>query len=142
MGYTTVFKGALKFKGDATVPQLQALKAMFGEDCREHPEWEPGDKWLSYIDLKLTDDFTGIEWDDETEKTSPMDALVNVVLRQMRKTWPDFGLVGELTAQGEEFEDRWRCVIGEDGWAKRVEWPRVGKIVQCPGCSCRFAVEE
>lgn len=36
-----------------------------------------------------------------------MDRLVNVVIKTMRQTWPNFGLSGQLQAQGEEIGDVW-----------------------------------
>lgn len=139
MGYSTNFTGELKFTAEATAPQLAALKAMMGEDCREHPEWNAPD--LHYIDLELTDDFTGIKWNG-AEKTYDLEKLVNVVIRVMREKWPQFGLTGSLGAQGEDAEDRWALQIGEDGLARKVKLAMTGKIVTCPHCDGRFALEE
>lgn len=139
MGYSTNFTGELKFTAEATAPQLAALKAMMGEDCREHPEWNaPG---LYYIDLELTDDFTGIKWNG-AEKTYELEKLVNVVLRVMREKWPQFGLTGTLGAQGEDVEDRWALQMGEDGFAHKVKRAMTGKIVTRPHCDERFALED
>ena len=139
MGYSTNFTGELKFTAEATAPQLAALKAMMGEDCREHPEWNaPG---LYYIDLELTDDFTGIKWNG-AEKTYDLEKMVNVVLRVMREKWPQFGLTGTLGAQGEDVEDRWALQMGEDGLAHKVKVAMTGKIATCPHCGWRFALEE
>lgn len=138
MGYSTNFTGELKFTADATAPQLAALKAMMGEDCRDHPEWKaPG---LYYVDLELTDDFTGIKWNG-AEKTYGLEDIVNLVLRVMREKWPAFGLVGALCAQGEDVEDRWALTMGEDGLAHKVKVALTGKIVTCPHCEQRFALE-
>lgn len=68
MGYNTTFKGSLSFTSDPTAKQMAKLKSFFGEDCRDHPEWGARE-FTGYIDLRLTDDFAGVEWDDETEKT-------------------------------------------------------------------------
>ncbi len=138
MGYSTDFKGVLKFTTEPTAPQLAALNAMFGEDCRDHPEWNTQD--LYYIDLELTEEFDGIRWDG-AEKTYNLHQLVNVVILEMRKKWPDFGLSGQLLAQGEQAEDRWALVIGEDGLAAKVDIAFTGQIVCCPECGKRFAVE-
>lgn len=138
MGYSTNFIGELRFTSEPTASQLAALKAMCGEDCREHPEWNaPG---LYYIDLELTDDFSGLRW-NEAEKTYDLDKLVNVVLGEMRKKWPDFGLAGTLAAQGEDVEDRWALTIGEDGLAHKLPLAPTGKIVKCPHCGGRFELE-
>lgn len=138
MGYSTNFTGELKFTTEATASQLAALKAMMGEDCRDHPEW--GAPGLYYIGLELTDDFTGIKWNG-AEKTYELEKLVNVVLSVMRKTWPEFGLSGQLGAQGEDLEDRWVLSIGEDGLAHKTKIALTGKIVTCPHCDGRFALE-
>jgi hypothetical protein len=138
MGYTTKFLGSLKFTGELTATQLAHLKKMLNEDCRDHPEWGATD--LYYIDLELADDFSGLRWSG-AEKTYSMEKLVNVVIREMRKRWPEFGLSGELEAQGEDHDDRWRLVIGADGMAAKVKHPRLGQKVECPYCERTFTLE-
>lgn len=138
MGYSTTFTGELRFTSEPTAKQLAALKAMFGEDCRDHPEWGTTD--LYYIDLEFTDDFTGLRWNG-AEKTYDLDKLVNVVLHEMRKQWPDFGLTGALMAQGEDVDDRWALTIGDDELAHRTPVVVTGKIVRCPCCGERFELE-
>ena len=137
MGCTTQFKGRLSFVTEPTVKQLAMLKSMFGEDCRNHPEWDA--KGLYYIDLELTEDFSGIRWDG-SEKTYDLDKLVNVVLAEMQKQWPEFGLTGALIAQGEEIEDRWSLTIGNDGKAHKIPLVVTGRIVTCPNCDERFEI--
>lgn len=138
MGYSTKFSGELKFTVEPTASQLAALKSMCGEDCREHPEWNA--TGIYYIDLELTDDFSGLRWNG-AEKTYYLDKLVNVVICEMRKKWPDFGLSGALEAQGEDVEDRWALSIGEDGFAYKTPIALTGKVVTCPHCGDRFALE-
>lgn len=138
MGYNTEFKGDLRFTKEPTASQLAALKAMCGEDCREHPDWNATD--IYYIDLELTDDFSGLRWSG-AEKTYYLDRSVNVVLGEMRKKWPDFGLTGTLTAQGEDIEDRWALTIGDDGLAHKLPLVITGKIAECPHCGERFELE-
>jgi len=139
MGYTTKFSGVLTFQCAVTAPMLCAVKAFFGEDCRDHPEWNAGD--ALYIDLRLTDDFLGIEWDNDTGKNHGMVEHVNLIIREMRKQFPDFGLCGTLTAQGEDIEDRWQLYIDTDGVAKKRDVVMVGKKVTCPHCDEKFYVE-
>jgi hypothetical protein len=135
MGYSTDFKGVLAFKNEPTAKQLAFIKGMCGEDCREHPEWNAPD--LYYIDLELAEDFSGIQWNG-AEKTYDLDKLVNVVITQVRKEWPDFGLEGALQAQGEEVGDVWMLTIGEDGFAHKQEIVLAGQIVECPECEHKF----
>lgn len=138
MGYTTTFKGILQFDPELTAKQLAAINKILGEDCRDHPEWNADG--LYCIDLELTDDFSGIEWDG-MEKTYQMEALVNVVIEEMRKQWPDFGLKGKLAAQGEDIEDRWELLI-VDGLAVRRDIVIAGKRIICPCCDEEFIIEQ
>lgn len=137
MGYSTNFDGRLEFSNEPTVKQIAALNAMFGEDCREHPEWAA--KGLSYIDLEFTEDFLAVRWNG-AEKTYDLDKLVNVVTVQMRNKWPDFSFTGSLLAQGEETKDRWRLVIGPDGMASKVPVVEKSGQVQCPHCHQHFSL--
>lgn len=138
MGYTTQFSGNLKFAKEATSSQLAALSKIFGQDCREHPAWQA--QGLTYVDLQLTEEFDGICWNG-AEKTYEMERLVNVVIRLMREQWPDFGLIGELKAQGEDFDDRWLLKIGLDGFATKVKAALTGRVVTCPHCECDFELD-
>lgn len=139
MGYTTRFDGELKFTNEPTAKQLAKLNSMFGEDCRDHPEWGRLD--LYYVDLELTDDFTGVRHSG-AEKTYDFEQLVNVVIKVMREEFPDFGLTGTLMAQGEDVDDRWQLVIGDDGLAKRVKIQIVGTKIECPRCDHKFYLED
>lgn len=104
MKYTTEFSGKLLFRGDTPVSAIRKLNTILGQDCREHPEW--GRSNLTYIDLKVTDDLDGIEWNG-SEKTYDLSEKVNLVIDLMREAYPNFKLTGELLAQGEDIHDRW-----------------------------------
>ena len=138
MGYSTQFKGQLTFTQPLTPDQRAALASMFDEDCRDHLEWEAAQ--LGYIDLQFTPDGSGIEWNG-AEKTYHLDQLVNVVLTQMRKSWPAFGLLGTLIAQGEDLDDRWALTIRDDGWAHKLAVAPTGQTVTCPHCQGSFSLE-
>lgn len=137
MGYTTKFKGKLSFKQPPTPAQLAKLQTFFGEDCREHPEWKCEG---SYIDLVLTKDFLGLQWDEATEKNNGMVGHVNMIIREMRKEFPDFELEGSLKAQGEEIDDRWNLVMENNIAIKRDVAPK-GRKVQCPNCEECFYID-
>ena len=139
MGYSTTFTGELTFTSEATASQLAKLKSMLDEDCRGHPEW--GATHLSYIDLEFTDDFSGLRWNG-AEKSYEMVEKVNLVITQMRKTWPGWGLMGMISAQGERFDDRWTLYIGKDGWAHKQEMALKGKKIVCPHCEREFVLED
>ena len=128
MGYTTEFQGILTFKKEPSVNELAKLQTFFGEDCRDHPEWDCGG---SYIDLRFSDGFTGIEWDDETEKNNGMADHVNLIIREMVKEFPDFALDGQMIAQGEDMSDRWVLIVANNvAYRKEVS---MNKTV-CPHC--------
>lgn len=135
MGYNTQFEGCLKFTQELTGTQLAALNLMLEEDCREHPEW--GAENLTHIDLQLTNDFSGIEWNG-AEKTYDLVEKVNLIICEMKKVCPDFGLEGQLLAQGEEFGDIWKLIIGEDGFARSQKLTSSGNPTTCPHCGEDF----
>lgn len=139
MGYSTEFKGSLQFTRELTASELAKLNTILGEDCRDHPEWGPND--LDYINLKLTEDFGGIEWDG-AEKTYDMASLVNVVLVEMRKEVPDFGLKGMIFAQGDDAEDRWELHTKDYGGAVKILTPPAGTKIECPDCEHIFYLEK
>ena len=128
MGYSTEFTGQLRFKNTVTNTHLGKLNSILGKDIRDlgydnsiYENGKYGSYWY-HIDLKITDDFSGIEW-NKCEKTSELEHVVNWVSALMRID-SDFELEGEMHAQGEEYEDRWRLVM-KDGLALKVEQPRI-----------------
>lgn len=133
MGYSTEFEGILRFTHQLSVPQLAKLQSFFGENPDDHTDWlkTPGDKY-SYVQYELTKDFTGLKWDGGEKFYYAVEAL-NLILLNMRAEWPDFGLEGQLEAQGEEMRDRWLLVI-ENGLAVRKEIKIEGSIYECPHC--------
>lgn len=135
MGYNTQFTGELKFKKPLNSVQLGALSKILGEDCRDHPEW--GEQGLSYIDLEITRDFSGIKWDG-SEKTYDLEEKVNLVIKLMQEDYPDFELEGALLAQGEDIVDIWKLVINEEGKAEKKIIPIDGETVKCPHCKKSF----
>lgn len=136
MGYSTNFTGELLFNSELTVPQLRKVKSFMAKDCREHPEWDAVN--LSYIDLELLDDFSGIKWDG-SEKTYDMVDKVNLITREMRKEFPEFGFKGHLRAQGEDHDDTWILWIGVDGVATENKVPLPEGTVKCPECGHGFS---
>jgi hypothetical protein len=139
MGYSTYFDGELRFKTKATPDQLAALEKLCSatfNDCE--PDF---DQRLYYLDLKVNAAETGLAWNG-AEKTYEMAEQVNAVLAKMREQWPDFGLHGQLDAQGEYPADRWALRMGADGWAHKDKLAVAGKVVTCPHCRGRFALEE
>lgn len=108
MGYNTDFSGVLRFKNDITVSNLKYLETVIQEDYRDHPEWQQYEQhfqelWVSYFNLQVTSDLCGVEWDG-SEKSYSMPSVIILLTHIMRERDPDFGLIGELRAVGEEGE--------------------------------------
>lgn len=137
MGYTTNFEGEFKFKEELTGSQLAKIKSFLGEDCRDHPEWGRTD--LTYIDLELLEDFSGLKWDG-SEKTYDLVDKINLIIIEMRKEIPDFDLTGKMSAQGEEIDDKYEIII-KDGLAVQVDIKPSGTKVLCPHCKESFYLE-
>ena len=137
MGYSTEFTGELKFTTELTGKQLAKVKSFLGGDSREHPEWGGAD--LTYIDLELNDDFTGLKWDG-AEKTYDLEKKVNLLIKNVKKDYPEFGLTGQLLAQGEDVSDRWVLAM-DNGKAVHRKTAIKGKKVTCPHCDEDFLLE-
>lgn len=134
MGYDTLFSGELKFTRPLTAEQKKYLKAILGEWCSLHPEWNEPE--LYRVNLELLDDNTGLRWDG-SERTYDMDKIVRLVIQLMQKKYPKFSLIGKLLAQGEQIDDRWQLYI-ENGEVKTRELAIEGKEIECPCCHKKF----
>jgi len=116
MGYNTVFSGSLTFVPELTSSQLAKVESFFGEDCRDHPEWDADD--MTFIDLELTNDYAGMQWNGD-EKTYDLVEKINLIIRHMRAVVPNFTVAGEMFAQGEEIGDIWKIVVDDEtGYVK------------------------
>lgn len=86
-------------------------------------EWDGGEKfynsveWMEYI----IDHFFG---DDPLAKSE-------LPFLQSHK------LNGEILAQGEDIDDRWRLIV-KDNVVSREEHPHIGAKIECPNCECHF----
>jgi len=114
MGYSTDFVGDLLFTCSMTDEMWETLESYFGEDAREHSEWDvPRESYGSpkfyYIDIEPNDNRTGIMWNG-AEKCYGMVEIIQFLMDEMRKTYPQFGLVGVMEAQGEDVQDHWFLV--------------------------------
>ena len=132
MGYSTDYKGEFKFTRELLGSEISKLKAFFGEDCRDHPEWKVVD--LYYVNLEFNDDFSGIRWDG-AEKTSDLTDYINLVLDNI--DIKDFGLSGKMLAQGEDIEDRYEILI-ENNRAIHKDTKPSGTKIECPQCGGKF----
>ena len=138
MGYSTEFKGELKFIRELTSTELAAVKKMLWADCSDYPEWKHFKG--HYIQFGFTDDFSGIKWDG-SEKFYEAVGAVNTLIAEARKTISDFGLTVSLYAQGEDADDRWILTI-KDGLAIRIDTPPGGQKITCPHCESNFYLED
>ena len=137
MGYSTEFKGELKFKEEMSASQLAEIKKFLDGESSDHPEW--GNPNNYYVDLEFLDDFSGLKWNG-AEKTHGMVEVVNMITANMRERlkYSGFGFYGELNAQGEDMDDRWNLVINDLGVAEKREAVIVGDRACCPECGHNF----
>ena len=141
VGYQTDFTGILRFTRPMTLLELAYIEKQMGFDLPDdlkgyiYPHGKP-----HYVQLEVSNDKSGIQWDGNEKFYEAVNA-VNFVIDNARREIPDFGLSGQLEAQGEEIGDHWFLVIGEDGYAKRVDAPKIGDKVTCPNCDHEFALD-
>lgn len=137
MGYSTEFKGELKFTKPLTSTALGHLNAFLDKDRRDIGL--DGDEmytngygtYWEHIDYVLLDDFSGIQWNG-AEKSYDMEHIANFLIDTMKEKFPDFGLTGKMVAQGDDPDDRWELVI-KDGYAVKVKAD--GSVAEiCPHC--------
>lgn len=142
MGYSTDFTGILKFNRAMSNMELAYIEKCMGFDLPDdlegyiYPHGKP-----HYIQLQVSKDRLGIQRDNSEKFYKAVEA-VNFVIDNVRREIPDFGLTGQLQAQGEEIGDHWFLTISDDGFAKKIDTPKLGDKVRCPNCSCEFDLEE
>jgi len=141
MGYDTSYKGTLYFTTELFASQIAHLESLLGNDASVHSNIyddygvSPN---LSYIDLQFTKEFDGLEW-NQMEKSHNMADAINFILGWMREKYDNFGLKGELLAQGDGIGDI-RKILIKDG--KAIEVILTGKIVECPECKTKFRLSD
>lgn len=137
MGYTTEFEGVLEFTSPLTAEQQIRLCEFLGELSSDCEGLVTPEKYCGYIQFDVASDKSGIQWDGGEKFYDAVDAC-NTVIMTMQKDFPEFGLKGELMAQGEEFGDVWKLAI-VDGKAKRIDL-KIDGHVKCPECDHVFPV--
>lgn len=142
MGYSTEFTGQLKFTRELNSSELAYLNEFFDENPDDHQEWlKPDINEYGYIDFKLIKDFSGIQHNGAEKSRNQVEA-VNLIIANMKAKYPDFGLTGQILAQGEDYEDRWILKINDEtGYAEELSNPIVGQKICCPHCERSFILE-
>lgn len=142
MGYSTNFTGKLKFKKDLKAKELALLNQFLGKDRRDigfeedNKAYIKNDEYWYHIDFELTPEFDGLQWNG-AEKCNDLHHIANFLTRQMRIKYPNFELVGEMSAQGEEVKDRWILRM-EKGIAKKIPIKLSTKKINCPLCKSKI----
>lgn len=146
MGYTTEFQGELLFTCPMSTEMLDFLGLFLWQDRRDIGldgddlyKRGYGSYWY-HIDYEFNDDQTGIRWNG-AENSYDMEHIANFLIDTMREKFPEFGLAGEMRAQGEEQQDRWILAI-RDGRAVQIGNPRQRKTIRCPHCEEEIFIEE
>jgi hypothetical protein len=93
------------------------------------------------IELELNKDFNGVKWNG-AEKTYDLVEKINFVIKNMKKNHSEFGLTGELLAQGEDVGDVWRLVMENNvAYEKKIDLSHKKKVT-CPHCEEEFFLDE
>jgi len=146
MGYSTDFTGELKFHRELKASQIAELNKYLGKDRREigwgddEKAYKTGGGYWYHINLEFTDDYSGLKWNG-SEKTYDLQHIVNFLIARMKEKWPDFRLVGELSAQGESVEDRWVLKMNNNV-AEKIMVQITGDVIICPHCESKIVVAE
>lgn len=130
MGYTTEFKGRLKFTCEMSSDMYALLDSILNETHLYFLVEGP----LHNIDYKVTKEYDGIEWNG-MEKSYDMVEKANLILDLMQREYQQFGFQGSLDAAGEDRFDVWVLSIGQDGRAVRSDCSGgVQNHSTCPNC--------
>jgi hypothetical protein len=113
MGYSTEYNGSLDFTKPLSEVEKTYLIGVLYKDNSTQYFSRPA------YSLELTRLQDGLQWDG-SEKSHIEADQINTLIREMRKLFPDFGLTGELLAQGEDPGDISKIRINKDGWAEEV----------------------
>lgn len=100
--HSAKFTGELKFAVPPTVEQLWLLTRVFNDD------------------FTFSENFGSVVPRRDNSGSAVVDHL-NGALDAIWRVWPEFRLTGELLAQGDEWWDEWRLIIGSDGRAVRQQ---------------------
>jgi len=124
MGYNIEFKGAFQFNKELDSNDMRYLEELLEKsDYRKFNETLNQDyvsKNLTFLNLELTVDRNGVQW-DSSEKSHSMDSALNLITILMQRRKPGFKLIGEMFAQGDELGDVFKIIINKDGYAEVVE---------------------
>lgn len=153
MGYTTKFAGVLKFSRPMNGEQLRWLGGLLADYDHEwlgklaeetgyqRPPFEGDDDFRHYVDLRITKDFSGLEWDTDTEKNSGMVTALQVIQHALLTKFPEnpVHLEGMMTAKGEAADDVW-AIHAVDGRIFRQNLKPPHETC-CPNCRYWFKTE-
>lgn len=147
MGYSTDFKGELKFKEELKASEISFLNTYLEKDRRDIGFEDDSKVYVSdreywyHINLMFNEDFSGIKWNG-SEKTYNLPEIINWLLKLMKEQFnKEFVLEGKLFAQGEEYDDKWELIMIEN-IATNNEIKLVGQKIKCPICEEYFILED
>ena len=121
MGYTTDFKGSLKFNKPLTIRQLKTIQEFDGKRPRSNL-YVGSTMPDSWCDWAVDDLGESIAWNG-SEKSYHMFEWLMWLRSNLLSAWGIVLLDGIIEASGEERNDRW-AIICKDGILKKVK----GKI--------------
>lgn len=139
MGYTTTFQGKISITPELTAPQIRFIKSLH-DNLRDIAPADAKLYGLDYQQWELNENLDGLEWDGG-EKFYKADKCMEYLVAKTLEKFPELKFNGIITAQGEEFDDRWKLTV-KNNKVTRTEIKLKGQKVTCPHCEEDFILED
>lgn len=142
MGYNTDYTGVIGFSRELKGSEITHLEPYLHSqyDRREDPNNTDNVGDFNWIDLEFSGDFMGLEYNG-SEKSRNMEGQLQFAINRLVEKAPDVMCNGEMLAQGEEHDDRYKIIVTNN----KVTVKKIvlkGKKVVCPNCNEEFILEE
>lgn len=115
MGYSTTFKGEIRFNRPLTSDEAAEVTNLC---TQRHDDYAAIMLPSIHCDWELTPDRQGLRWNG-SEKSYEMDAWLELIISHMLDEW-DVIANGTVDAQGQHPDDVWRLHV-EDNFVRKVK---------------------
>ena len=112
MGYNTEFIGSLHFNKPLSLKEKEHFDT-FKNDMNNKNSSKYTKEDICFFEFDISNDNSYIYWDN-TEKPYDISAKLKLFIKFMLENNSDFELNGELLAQGENIEDRYKIIVNKN----------------------------
>lgn len=123
MWYSTEYIGKAKITPSPTIDMVNDIKWTIKDN-----DWHSELRW----NIQVSDDLKYIEW-TWNEKTYDFEETLNVLIKEVRRTYPDFDLEWEFEYQWDEWDDRWYVRKADWVFVRIEKWLEKDEY-KCPEC--------